>query len=527
MTQLDAAFVVLALTLAAALAVRRASAPAPVLLAIVGIVAGILWHLIPGLPPLIVPPERVLFVFLPPLLATAAYSLPLGAFRRDLLAIGMLAVGLVLVTMVVTALVAREAAALSWAAAFALGAIVAPPDPVAASAVAERTGLSHRLVVILEGEGLVNDAVAIVAYAVAIDAVTVGDFTWRGALLETARSVPTGVLLGWVIGRGVAAMRRRMDDVPIEVAITLFVPYLTWLIAERTGASGVLAVVVLGIMLRRHEPKTSSAAARIAAHTVWGAVRFASTALVFVLLGVLGGEVATAGFSWPLLRAGMYVTAAVIAIRLVWMHTVPHALRAIGLEEHFPVPTRGELTVLGWAGMRGVVSLALALAVPALGLVDPGDSRRTIIFLTVAVIVGTLMVQGMGLLPLVRRLGVGDPEREERDERRVRARARRAALAALERMARTDRAAADHCDALAARIRDGTLGVASVGALGSRREDERPLRAALDAQRRVVQGMRDAGHIGDGLATRLETEIDADEMAVAGETARLTDVAGG
>ena len=526
MTQIDAAFVVLGITLAAAVGARRLPIPAPITLAVVGLVAGVVWQRVSWLPPIVLPPERVLFVFLPPLLTTAAYALPLAAFRRDIIAIGMLAVGLVLVTMVVTAFVAREVAGLSWAAAFVLGAIVAPPDPVAATVVAERTGLGRRLVVILEGEGLVNDAIAIVAYTVAIDVVLNGGFSWRHAALTTTRAVPTGVAIGWVVGRLVAVVRARLEDVPLEVGISLFVPYLTYELAERSGASGVLAVVTLGFMLRHYEERTTGPAARIAAHTVWNTLRFASTALVFVLLGLLAGEVASAALSRELVVAGVWVTGATIVIRMLWMHTVPHALRAMHLDRGRPVPARGELTVLGWAGMRGVVSLALALAVPALGLRAPNDSRRTIIFLTVVVIVGTLIVQGATLTPLVEWLGMGDPDREERDERRVRARARRAALAALDRMARRRPAVADYCGTLAARIRDGFVGIARGGALGERTEEEAPFTAALDAQRRVVQRMRDAGSIGGALADRLETEIDVDAMAVRGEIPRLTDIEG-
>jgi hypothetical protein len=178
MTNIDVAFMLLALTLATALIARRTSIPAPVLFAAVGIAGGAAWHLVPGLPAVRMPPDVVLFAFLPPLLMTAAYALPLQAFRRNILPIILLAVGLVIATMGVAAVVGHVLTGLSWAAAFVLGAIIAPPDPVAATAVASKTGLSHRLVVILEGEGLVNDAVAIVAYGIAVNALISGHFVW-------------------------------------------------------------------------------------------------------------------------------------------------------------------------------------------------------------------------------------------------------------------------------------------------------------------------------------------------------------
>ena len=238
-----------------------------------------------------VPPERVLLVVLPPLLTSAAYALPLAGFRRNLRAIAVLAIGLVLATMLGAAVATRYVAGLPWALAFVLGAIIAPPDPVAATTVSTKTGLSHRLVLVLEGEGLVNDATAIVAYHLAVNAAVSGHFTWLGTLLTVVREVPTGILVGLAVGWLVTMVRRRLDDATLEVGISLLAPYLTYEIADRVRGSGVLAVVSLGFMLQRHSAVIASPAIRIATHTVWAAVRFVTSVVVFFLLGVFIGQI--------------------------------------------------------------------------------------------------------------------------------------------------------------------------------------------------------------------------------------------
>ena len=527
MTGVDTALLVLALTLGAAIGARRLRTPMPVVLAAAGIALGAAWRLVPGLPPVTVPADRVLLVFLPPLLTTAAYALPLGAFRRNLRPILLLAVGLVLATMAATAVVAHHLAALPWAVAFVLGAIVAPPDPVAATSVARQTGLPHRLVVILEGEGLVNDAIAIVAYRLAVDAVVTGQFSWAGAALAVAREAPTGVLVGLAIGWAVTRLRRSLDEVTLEAGISLLVPYVAYHVADRVGASGVLAVVTLGFMLRRHATAIGTPAARLAARTIWNAIRFASTALVFLLLGLLVGEIAVAELSASLLLAGAAVAGTVIGLRLLWMFVVPRVTRLFAGERRQPTSSRAELTVLGWAGMRGVVSLALALALPAFPGPGGGAARRAVVLITFAVIVATLVLQGATLLPLVARLGAGDPERERRDERRVRARARRAGLAALARLGQTDASQAGACRLLAPRVNDGTVGIAAAGGTGWPRELSRSVTEVLGAQRAVVERMRDGDRIGETLAERLETELDVDAMSARGAAGRLTEDVGG
>jgi Na+/H+ antiporter len=523
MNGVDTTLLVLAITLATAIGGRQLRTPMPVILAAVGMVFGGVWRFVPGLPPVTIPPERALLIFLPPLLTTAAYALPIGAFRRNLGPILMLAVGLVLATMTSVAAVAHAMVGIPWAAAFVLGAIVAPPDPVAASSVAGETGLSHRLVVILEGEGLINDAVAIVAYHLALMAASTGQFTWGGTGLALAREAPLGVVVGLITGWGFTAIRRRINDVTLEAGISLLSPFLTYHIADRLGGSAVLAVVTLGFILQRTEVSIATPAARLAARTVWGAVRFASTALVFLLLGLLIGELATTRLDLAVLRASLVLAAVVIGLRFAWLYTVPRMIRWIPGLARSELPSWREFTVLGWAGMRGVVSLALALALPQLPSVNGLDTRYVIVLATFVVIVTTLVIQGVTLLPLIERLGIGDPGRDTRDEQRSRQRARRAGLAAMERVSHEERLSAADCHRITRDIATGRLGVAGDEERSDRQSDE--IAVALDAERRAVLALRDMGQIGESLAERLVTELDIDELQVRGEAARLTGAA--
>lgn len=517
----DAALLVLGLTLVITVLARRLRTPLPIVLTAVGVVLGLIWTEVQGLPPVRLSGDIVLFIFLPPLLTQAAYALPLGALRRNLRSIGLLAVGLVLLTMLVVALTARQFdATMPWAAALVLGAIVSPPDPVAATAVSRQTGLPHRLVTILEGEGLLNDAIAIVAYQLALEAATTGQFSWGHTALAFVREAPLGVLIGLGAGWAGARLRRQLRDVNVEAALSLFLPYATYELASRAHASGVLAVVAFGLLMRRAMDESGTPIARMASRTVWSAVALATTTVVFMLVGLELGVILPAVLTRDRLLLGGIVAVAVIALRLLWMHTVPHLLRIASVPGGGgPVPTRGELTVLGWSGMRGVVSLALAVALPTLAGDDAQQTvRMTLIAVSAVVVVVTLLVQGVTLLPLVDWLAVGDPDRERHDEQRTRTRAASAGRAALARLAAEGALDRRALDAAIARLEHGDLGVASAGIPP---EGCHAIGVAIDAQRRVIISMREAGRIGDGLASALSTELDVDAVRLQGESARL------
>ena len=513
----DAVLLLLLVTLGAAALAQRMRTPAPVVLAIAGVMVGIAWRYLPFLPRLAFPPRLVLLVFLPPLLLNAAYALPLGAFRANIRSILLLAVGLVLATTFGAAFAARLAMPeLPWVAAIALGAIIAPPDPVAASAVAQETGLSHRLVTILEGEGLINDAIAIVLYQLAVQAAVSGHVTLGDTLIALVREAPEGVLIGFAIGWVVVQIRRRLDESALESGISLITPFITYQLADRLGGSAVLAVVTLGFVLRRHDLEISSAETRLTTRAVWRAVDFVGTTLVFMLIGIQIGAATAVPIGRELIGAGVLVAASAIVLRLAWMLGVPHLTRALHFGDRAAeaVPSWRELTILGWSGMRGVVSLALALALPlTTSAGDPFPGRSIVILLSFAVIMATLILQGLTLVPLTRLLHVGDPESETRAEQRVRNRARRAARALVLRAAPAGDLPTAECERLAQVIDTGEVGIAAGGVPASRRMLER----AIEVQRAIIARARDAGRIGDPLAQRLEGELDRDLVRLRGE----------
>jgi CPA1 family monovalent cation:H+ antiporter len=515
-TGLEIAVGLLIVAIALALLAQRLDTPRPLVLAIGGVVLGFFWQLPPAAPPIHLPPGLVLALFLPPVLAWASFSVPLGAFRANLLWILLLAIGLVVATMAIVAVVAHALVpAVPWAAAFALGALVAPPDPVAATSIAGELGLRNRLVTILEGEGLINDAVSIVLYSLAIQAVVTGHFSWGEATLDLLRSAPIGILVGLVIGWLTALVRRRVDDPVLETTLSLVVPYVAYIVAGRVGGSEVLSVVALGLYLRREITDISGPATRLVSETVWRTVDFAAEGILFLLVGAAIGDVAAELLSFTLLWQGVAVSAAVIALRLVWMHLVPRIVYLIA-PPHDDEPASGaERTVLGWAGMRGVISLALALAIPrqtASGA--PLSTRGWLVLVAFIVIFITLIVQGLTLAPLIRWLGAGDPDAARREELDARRAAVRAASERVDQLARELPLSPDD----QARVRSvlahdlGLARTAGAGEIAGRVPDpvRTTLREALIAERDAVLNLRDSGAVSDEVAQQLETELNLD-----------------
>jgi monovalent cation/hydrogen antiporter len=523
-TSLELAIALATAAVALDLLARRLATPRPVVLAAGGLVLGLFWARIPDLPAFAIPPYLVLGLVLPPLLAAAAFRVPLGAFRASLRPITLLAVGLVLVTMTGVAAVAHSVIpGLPWAAAFVLGAAVAPPDPVAATAVAGRVGLSNRLVTILAGEGLVNDATALVAYQVAVAAVLTGGFSWGHTAVEMVRSAPLGILVGLAVGLATAAVRRRVNDTMVETAVSLLVPYIAYVVADRVRGSGVLAVVALGFFLRQRATELGAPATRLVNRVVWRAVDFLMAGLVFVLVGIELGRVATQVSPGILLHA-LAVVAATIIIRLLWMYSVPYATRLVTSSDR-PGPPASELTVLGWSGMRGVVTLALALAIPlrtASGA--PFPARNELVAIALAVVLVTLLGQGLTLAPLIKRLGMADPDAPAREERAARAAAERAGRERIERLEAEGAITADQrarlLDVLALEM--GTPG--RQGRLAARLEsnqESRSLLLALADARRAILRLWDDGDLNDESAARLEAELDLSEVSLRGTAGEI------
>ncbi|MFI1012334.1 Na+/H+ antiporter [Streptomyces sp. NPDC020965] len=409
----------------------RLDLPAPVLMTLAG--AGVAF--LPFVPTVEIPPEFILPLVLPPLLYASVQRTSWRQFTAHLRPILLLAVALVFVTTAAVAAVAQAIVpGLPIAAAVALGALVAPPDPVAATAVAGRLGLPRRLVSILEGEGLFNDVTAIVLYHVAVAAAVSGTFSWSGAaerlVLSAVVAVAVGFALGWLSNK----LMSFLGDATLQVGLSLMVPFVSYVLAEELHGSGVLAVLTTALFLAEHTADADDVMGRLAGNTFWGIIDTLVTGVAFGLIGlelhtVFGTE---DGRLPELIGWGATVAAVVVGVRLLWLLPATWAAKRLhtrrDYDEDIPVSWR-ETVVMWWSGMRGVASVALALAIPLTtdsGAPFPG--RSEIVFIAFVVILATLVIQGLTLPWLVRRLGVrADTESERELERGLAIRAARAA----------------------------------------------------------------------------------------------------
>jgi monovalent cation/hydrogen antiporter len=521
----EAIAVVLILLVAAtalALVARRIGIPYPILLVLGGLALG----LVPGLPPIELDPELVFLLFLPPILFGAGYFTSLRDFRRNLRAITLLSVGLVIFTAVAVAATARALVpGMEWAAAFALGAIVAPPDAVAATTVFQRLGVPRRIVTILEGESLVNDATALVAYRFAIIAASTGTFSIANAGLTFVAVAVGGIAFGLLMGLLIAFALRRIDDPVFSVVLTLLAPVATYLPAERFGISGVLATVAAGIWVGRNAPREMSSSVRVAGGAAWQVVLFLINGTVFILIGaqlrtVLQGLGAySAG---QLIGLAIAICAVVIVVRILWVYPgtyVPRALSAgIRVREPYPAP-RG-VFIVAWAGMRGVVSLAAALALPLYlrDGVTPFPFRDLIIFLAFAVILATLVGQGLTLPFFIRRLGITADSGDAHEEAHARMATAEAAVERIEELAREWPGHLELIDALRAQYSHRATHI------DPHHEDQldeseqelfehRQIRSAVvDAEREALLQMRERGAVTDDVFRRVERDLDLEEL---------------
>ncbi|MEU4806765.1 Na+/H+ antiporter [Actinosynnema sp. NPDC023587] len=497
---------------------KRFAAPAPLVL----VATGLAVSFIPGLPAFELEPELVLVLVLPPLLYSAALDSSYHNIRANTRPIGLLAVGLVVATTAAVGWVAHLALpALSLPAALVLGAVVAPPDAVAAVAIGRRLNLPRRTMTLLTGESLINDATALTVYKVAVAAALGTTATWLDGTRTFVVSAGGGVLVGLVIGVGVRTIRARLHDGVMESALGMLVPFGAYLFAEELGASGVLAVVVAGLYIGHQAPK-SSYYTRLQDTAVWRSVDVLLESFVFALIGlqlrttVLAVEI-TAALVWG--AAAVLVTA--VAVRFLWMYPAAYLPRLLSkrVRERERAPGWRGVTVLSWAGMRGVVSLAAASALP---LDLPG--REVIVFCAFVVTVGTLLIQGLSLPWVIRKLDFqGDEEQADAlAEAQVQHAAARAAVDRLDELVEGGDETPDHVvDRL--RIMTEHRGNAAWERLG-RQEDESPAaayrrlrRTMLEAERQVFVEARDKRQIDDEVLFRVLRELDLEEAAIARE----------
>jgi CPA1 family monovalent cation:H+ antiporter len=495
--------------------------PYPILLVLGGLALGF----VPGIPTIALPPDLVLVAILPPLLYSAAFYTSLRDLRQNIAQISALAIGLVAATTVAVAVVGHTLiSGLGWGPAFVLGAIVSPTDPLAATQIARRLGVPRRIVTIVEGESLVNDGTALVLYRVAVVAVVSGSFSlWESG----ARLVGTalgGIAVGLIVGYLVAAVRRRLDNPPVEVTIALLSGYFAFLPANALGVSGVLAVVTTGVYMGWRTPELTSVQTRLDGAAMWAILTFVVNALLFALVGLqlnhildtLSGR-STSALLWD----AVVVSATVILARILWVFPLSYVpWRLWGrVGAHDPAPPWQRPAVVSWMGLRGAVSLAAALALPL--TTDAGNgfpNRSLIIFLTFAVIVATLVLQGLSLPFVIGALGVEDDGLDAKEEAKARIYAAEAALERLEELANEDWVYADTIDR-ARRLMDfrrnrfaARFSEDDDGALEQRSQAyQRLQRELLAAERRAVAELRRQGRINDDVMHRVTRDLDLED----------------
>ncbi len=524
MTGVAEIFVGLLLAVAVlALVARKLTIPYPILF----VVGGLLLGLIPKLPKVRLDPELVFLFVLPPLLYPAALFTSWRDFRANLRPIALLAIGLVLFTTVSVAYLAHYFMDLPLAAGFVLGAIISPPDAIAATAIADRLKVPRRIVTILEGESLVNDATALVAYRFAVVAVVTGSFSLAHASVQFFVVGIGGILVGLAVGWLAEQFHKRVDDAPIEITVSLLTPFVAYLAAERFGVSGVLAVVTAGLYLGMRMPELLSFRTRLRGGPVWEMVEFLLNGFVFILIGLQLPEVVSAlsGHSIPVHRLVWYallISLAVIVIRIFWVFPATYLPRLVFKKvcRHDPYPPWRHVTIVAWTGMRGVVSLAAALALP-LTLRDgttPFPGRDLILFLTFVVILATLVLQGLSLPPLIRWLGIQDDRSMEREEREARLKANQAALTRLNEIAQRDPAKDDALQRLRVEYEDHIRQVegAEPESAGTplrlfSSEYERLSHEALQVERVTIIKLRNQDVISDEVLRRIQRDIDLAE----------------
>jgi monovalent cation/hydrogen antiporter len=429
----QAEIIVLLLTAVGVLAVvaHKITLPYP----IVFVLGGLALSVAPRLPAVDLNPDVVFYFILPALIYPAALFTSWRDFRRNLRGILLLAIGLVLATMLAVAWIAHSTVpGLPWAAAFALGAIVSPPDAIAATAIIRRLGVPHRIQVILEGESLVNDATALVALQFAIAALLTGSFSPGYAAGRFVWAAAGGIGIGLLVGVVMRWVQSHLDNPPIQITFSLLTPFIAYLTAEQMHASGVLGTVAAGIFLGWHSPLMITARTRLQVYAFWETITFLLNGFVFVVIGLQLPRILHAWSRESL--TGVFISAiivcvTVISVRFAWMIPGTYLYRVLRSEREVrdPTPSWQHVAIVGWAGMRGVVSLAAAFALPlALPTGRPFPGRDYILFVAFSVILVTLVLQGLTLPLLIRKLRVPRDGETDEEERLARLEANKAAL---------------------------------------------------------------------------------------------------
>jgi Na+/H+ antiporter len=491
--------------------------PFPIALVIGGGALGF----VPQLPQLPFDPQFILVLVLPPILYQAALLTSWRDFKASIRPISLLAIGLVIATtLAVGGALKFLVPDIPWAAAFVLGAIVSPPDAVAATAILSRLNIPRRVVTVLEGESLVNDASGLVLYKFAVAAVLTGAFSLVDASIQFVGVSVGGIVIGALFGLTFVFIHRHLGDTFIEVLTSLLVPYIAYIAAEHLHASGVLSVVVAGLVRGRYSPEIVSAEMRIMARSAWNLLVFLLNSLIFILIGIQLSGVTDrlAGYTpGQLFLYGTLVTAVAILVRFAWIYLATYLPRLLSesVRRRQPAPPEAEVFIMSWCGMRGIVSLAAALALP-LTLADGSlfPQRDLIIFLTFVVIAATLVVQGLTLAPLIRRLRVGTDWSVQEEQQHARLALTKAALAAIDELAAKEGVAEATAERIRAEFAEKvTLAVPAGHVVSDARADPagRLRRAAIQAERRELIRIWRENQISDDVLHHLEEDLDYQE----------------
>ena len=505
---------------------RVVQIPYPIFLVLGGLAIGF----IPGIPEISLPPEVIFLVFLPPLLNAAAFSSSPLDLRAHLRPILLLAIGLVFLSITTVAVLAHYVMGLPWAAAFVLGAVVAPTDLVAAEAIFRRLGVPDRVSTVIGGESLINDGSALVALRISISAVGGGFVVWQAGLSFLLVG-GGGLLLGLILARIFTPLWGRITDTSILIVVSVVMPYATYVLAEHLHVSGILAVVAFGLYQGWHSPTLfPGASARLQALGFWGVLTFLLDSLLFILVGLQfpaifdGAGEKTTG---QLLFYAALVCGVIIVVRMAWFFTIPYAHPIINrfVRINYLRAPWQERVVMGWSGIRGAVSLAAALAIPLTVNGDPFPQRDLIIFLAFCTILATLVLQGLTLPALIRTLNLrADENALTLSELRARVRASQAALSRLKEFKEDGRYPENNHDQMweyyenrIERYKSGLEAGGTTDEYAATSSSWRGWRRELlSAEREELLSLRNSGEISPEVMRRIERDLDLEESRIGG-----------
>ena len=522
MAVVEIILIALVAVIALATLAQRIAIPYPILLVLGGVALGFA----PGLPSVTFDPGLIFVLFVPSLVYSAAWSTSWREFRDNQGTIGLLATGLVVVTIGVVAVVGHALVpGLTWPAAVVLGAIVSSTDTVAATAIAERLRLPRRLVTILEGESMANDPASLVAYRFAVMAVVTGTFSLGQVGVQLVLAVIGGVVVGLAVAWLADQVQHRLHNPPMEVTLTLLVPFVAYLAADGLATSGVLAVATAGLVLGRHDPAVRSTASRLEAEVFWDMLVFLLNGLIFIVLGLSLRHIVAGVADRPPLALGVEATVivlTVVLVRLLWMGvaaSLPLLVhRLLGVRSGYP--RWKAAAILGWTGMRGADALVIALALPLTTTRGtPFPDRAVIIFLTFCVILATLVGQGLSLPVLIRRLRLPADDTPEREVALAHAAADQAALARLDELVEADGTPREVAEHLRRQHQRGAQRY-TARAQGERNQEgeeqaeavRQLRRAVVEAEQRAIVALRNRGDIGNAALRTVLWDLDLEEQ---------------